>query len=87
MSEKILIVDDDLETLRLVGLMLQRQGYDIVAANNGSQALNQVSKEKPDLIILDVMMPDIDGYPEFTQQSCHSIYSNFNVYCKKSGGR
>ncbi len=62
MSEKILIVDDDLETLRLVGLMLQRQGYDIVAANNGSQALNQVSKEKPDLIILDVMMPDIDGY-------------------------
>lgn len=62
MSEKILIVDDDLETLRLVGLMLQRQGYDIVAANNGSQALNQVNKEKPDLIILDVMMPDIDGY-------------------------
>jgi DNA-binding response OmpR family regulator len=62
MPEKILIVDDDLETLRLVGLMLQRQGYDIVAANNGSQALNQVSKEKPDLIILDVMMPDIDGY-------------------------
>jgi pilus assembly protein CpaE len=67
MSEKILIVDDDLETLRLVGLMLQRQGYDIVAANNGSQALNQVTKEKPDLIILDVMMPDIDGY-EVTKQ-------------------
>ena len=39
MPEKILIVDDDLETLRLVGLMLQRQGYQVVAANNGTQAL------------------------------------------------
>ncbi len=62
MSEKILIVDDDLETLRLVGLMLQRQGYQIVAANNGSQGINLAKNEKPDLIVLDVMMPDMDGY-------------------------
>ncbi len=62
MSEKILIVDDDLETLRLVGLMLQRQGYQIVAANNGSQGISLAKSEKPDLIVLDVMMPDMDGY-------------------------
>ncbi len=62
MPEKVLIVDDDLETLRLVGLMLQRQGFVIVAANNGTQALNQARAELPDLIILDVMMPDMDGY-------------------------
>jgi pilus assembly protein CpaE len=62
MSEKILIVDDDLETLRLVGLMLQRQGYQIVAANNGNQGINLAKTEKPDLIVLDVMMPDMDGY-------------------------
>jgi pilus assembly protein CpaE len=62
MAEKILIVDDDLETLRLVGLMLQRQGYQIVAANNGNQGIAVAKKEKPDLIVLDVMMPDMDGY-------------------------
>ncbi len=67
MAEKILVVDDDLETLRLVGLMLQRQGYQIVAANNGAQALEFARTEQPDLILLDVMMPDMDGY-EVTRQ-------------------
>lgn len=62
MAEKILIIDDDLDTLRLVGLMLQRQGYNIVAATNGEQGLSQAFVEKPDLILLDVMMPDMDGY-------------------------
>ena len=62
MPEKILVVDDDVDTLRLVGLMLQRQGYQIVAANNGTQALSLAENENPDLILLDVMMPDLDGY-------------------------
>ena len=62
MTEKILIVDDDVDTLRLVGLMLQRQGYQIVAASNGSQGLEKAFEERPDLILLDVMMPDMDGF-------------------------
>lgn len=62
MAEKILIIDDDLDTLRLVGLMLQKQGYQIAAANNGQQGLYKVDEDKPDLILLDVMMPDMDGY-------------------------
>jgi pilus assembly protein CpaE len=62
MSEKILIIDDDLDTLRLVGLMLQRQGYQISAATNGQQGLEKAFEEDPDLILLDVMMPDMDGY-------------------------
>lgn len=61
MAEKILIVDDDLDTLRLVGMMLERQGYTILAATNGQQALNLARSDKPDLVILDLMMPDIDG--------------------------
>lgn len=64
---KILIVDDDLETLRLVGLMLQRQGYEISAANSGSQALNLAKTESPDLIVLDIMMPEMDGL-QFSQR-------------------
>ncbi|MBN1535292.1 MAG: response regulator [Anaerolineales bacterium] len=62
MAEKILLVDDDLDTLRLVGLMLQRQGYQIRAASDGPQALAMVESEIPDLILLDIMMPDMDGY-------------------------
>src|SRR5512146_1679432 len=62
MPEKILIVDDDVDTLRLVGLMLQRQGYQIIAATGGEQGLEKAFEEKPDVILLDVMMPEMDGY-------------------------
>lgn len=62
MPEKILIIDDDVDTLKLVGLMLQKQGYQIVAASNGPQGLAQAEAENPSLILLDVMMPEMDGY-------------------------
>jgi DNA-binding response OmpR family regulator len=62
MADKILIIDDDVDTLKLVGLMLQKQGYQIVAANNGERGLTQAETEKPDLILLDIMMPEMDGY-------------------------
>ncbi len=62
MAEKILIIDDDIDTLKLVGLMLERQGYEIAVANNGALGLNKAAVESPELILLDVMMPDLDGY-------------------------
>ena len=62
MPEKILIIDDDLDTLRLVGMMLQKQGYQIVAGSNGQQGLDLALAELPNLILLDVMMPQMDGY-------------------------
>jgi DNA-binding response OmpR family regulator len=62
MPAKLLIVDDDMDTLRLVGLMLERQGYDVLAASSGDQALSLAKSASPDLILLDVMMPDVDGY-------------------------
>jgi CheY-like chemotaxis protein/MinD-like ATPase involved in chromosome partitioning or flagellar assembly len=62
MAERILIIDDDVETLRLVGLMLERQGYQISAADNGERAINKARSDKPSLILLDVMMPDMSGY-------------------------
>ena len=62
MPEKILVVDDDPETLRLVSLMLKRQGFHIVAAESGQKAVQMASSELPDIILLDLMMPDMDGY-------------------------
>ncbi len=75
MPDKILVVDDDIETLRLVGLMLQRQGFQVVAANNGVQALAQSAREQPDLVVLDLMMPDLDGYQVARQLRKQSISS------------
>lgn len=62
MAERILVIDDDVDTLRLVGLMLQKQGYGVSAAPNGAQGLAKALEERPDLILLDVMMPEMDGY-------------------------
>lgn len=61
MPVKILIVDDDVDTLRLVGMMLETEGFDIVAAKTGKRAIELARSEIPDLIILDIMMPELDG--------------------------
>lgn len=76
MAEKILVVDDDVDTLRLVGLMLQRQGYQVVAASNGTQALTAAQTENPELILLDVMMPDMDGYEVTRRLRAHPTTAN-----------
>ncbi len=62
MTWRILIIDDDVDALKLIGLMLEKKGYDIDAATTGTQGLEKALEQKPDLIILDVMMPDMDGY-------------------------
>lgn len=62
MPEKILIVDDDLDSLRLISLMLQRHNYEVITASAGNQGISKATSASPDLIILDVMMPDMDGY-------------------------
>ncbi len=62
MTKKILVADDDIKTVKLVGLVLDRRGYEIVAARTGKQALDKARSEAPDLIVLDIMMPDVNGY-------------------------
>lgn len=62
MADKILVIDDDADSLELIELMLKRQGYEVVTAQGGERGLAQVATAKPDLIILDIMMPQMDGY-------------------------
>lgn len=59
---KILIVDDVISNVLLLKVLLTNEKFNIITASNGSQALEQVEKEKPDLILLDVMMPDMSGF-------------------------
>ncbi len=58
---KILLVDDEPDILEIVGYNLSSQGYQISTAENGIEAVKKAKKEKPQLIILDVMMPEMDG--------------------------
>ncbi len=62
MPKKILVVDDERPIVRLVQVNLEHAGYEVVAAYDGKEALQKVEQEKPDLIILDVMMPQMDGF-------------------------
>ena len=64
----ILIVDDEKDILEFLSYNLEKEGYLVKTANNGNQALSLASKIKPDLIILDVMMPEMDG-----MQTCEQI--------------
>ena len=73
MSKTILVVDDEKRLVSLVESYLTQEGYRVVSANNGQEALNVARREKPDLIVLDVMMPEMDGY-EFMRR--HRADSN-----------
>lgn len=74
MKERILIVDDEPRFLRLIEANLQTEGYGILKARNGKEAVDQAVAEKPDLILLDVMMPELDGF-----EACARIRQFSNV--------
>lgn len=59
---KILIVDDDPDVLDAISMILEKQGYQIVTAKDGIEALANLKAEKPDLMILDLLMPKMDGF-------------------------
>lgn len=65
---KILLVDDEQDILEIVGYNLSQEGYQIVTATNGKEAIVTAKKEQPDLIIMDVMMPEMDG-----MEACENI--------------
>lgn len=58
----ILVVDDDERIVRMIRLNLEHDGFNVIEANTGMEAINQVREKLPNLVILDVMMPGIDGY-------------------------
>jgi two-component system alkaline phosphatase synthesis response regulator PhoP len=62
MPKKILAVDDERHIVRLVQVNLEREGYKVVTAFDGKEALEKVDSENPDLVVLDVMMPYMDGF-------------------------
>ncbi len=62
MKKKLLLVEDDPSAVRITTYALEQAGYEVLAALNGQEALRKAQGEKPDLIILDVMLPGVDGF-------------------------
>jgi len=62
MGKKILVVDDETQLVEMVAMRLEANDYEVVTAADGQEALNQAKKERPDLMILDLMLPKMDGY-------------------------
>jgi DNA-binding response OmpR family regulator len=67
MSDRILVIDDEQDLLRIVAFSLQTWGYEVITADNGQEGLNKISAEKPDLILLDASMPAMDGFQMLEQ--------------------
>lgn len=61
-KKKILIVDDEKDLVETVIFQLQEAGYEVMSAYDGQEGLSKAQKEKPDLIVLDLMLPKMDGY-------------------------
>jgi two-component system alkaline phosphatase synthesis response regulator PhoP len=68
---KILLVDDEQDILEIISYNLKQEGYQVITATNGREAVEKATKELPDLIILDVMMPEMDG-----MEACEHIRKN-----------
>jgi len=68
---RILVVDDEIYIVHILDFSLGMEGYEVVTALDGEQALEKVKTEKPDLIVLDIMMPKLDGY-----EVCKNIKSS-----------
>ena len=60
--KKILVVDDEVDLVNTIRFSLEMEGYTVLVSYNGEDALNQAQKENPDLILLDIMLPKLDGY-------------------------
>lgn len=68
MNKRILVIEDDVNALRLLEYTLEQEGYQVFTATNGLEGLKKAQDEHPDLIILDIMLPGLDGY-----EICHRL--------------
>ncbi len=73
-KKKILVVEDEESLLKLESILLTSKGYEVKGVSNGQEALDAVAEEKPDLILLDIMLPEIDGF-----EVCRRIKSDENT--------
>ena len=70
MSQRLLLIDDSQDMQKLVAMFLERDGYEVLRASSGSEGLRKLARNQPDLILLDIMMPDVDGWETCRRRCC-----------------
>jgi two-component system, OmpR family, alkaline phosphatase synthesis response regulator PhoP len=79
MAKKILLIDDDPDLVSAVGMILESKNFTVATAYGGDEGLEKARTEKPDLIVLDVMMPDKDGYTVCKELKADPVLSRIPV--------
>ncbi len=84
---KILVVDDEVNITQILEFSMGAEGYEVITASNGEEAIDKARKEQPDLIILDIMMPRIDGYEACRILKANPLTKNIPVVLLTAKGR
>ena len=87
MPKEILIVDDEPSIVVPIQFLMEQQGYSVLVAENGEDALDAIYKYKPDLILLDIMLPRIDGYEVCEIVRLNPEYRNVKIIFLTAKGR
>ena len=87
MSKKVLIVDDELNIVTALEYLLQKSGYEVMAAQNGDEALQCMESFAPDLVLLDVMMPRVSGYEVCRRIRERADWTHIKVIMLSAKGR
>ena len=84
---KILVVDDEINITQILEFSIGAEGYEVISAQNGEEAIDKARREQPDLIILDIMMPIIDGYEACRILKANPLTKNIPVVLLTAKGR
>ncbi len=87
MAHKILIVDDEPNIVISLEFLMAQHGYNVFVARNGEQALDLIEKEKPDLVLLDVMLPNRDGFEVLQILRKNKDFKNLKIIMLTAKGR
>ncbi len=79
MSKKILVIEDQADNRRILRDLLGNHGFEVLDAENGAQGVDRAIAEKPDLILMDIQMPELDGYDATRQIKKHPIGANIPI--------
>lgn len=78
-KKKVLCIEDEPEMIDLIKLILERKGFEVLGAVGGQEGLNVIRREMPDLILLDLMMPEVDGWEVFRQMKADELLKDIPV--------
>lgn len=87
MPKEVLIVDDEPSIVVPIQFLMEQQGYNVIIAENGENALDVIFKYKPDLILLDIMLPGIDGYEVCEILRLNPLYRDIKIIFLTAKGR